>query len=327
MNIQTVENIYRKWVDERWGPSNRFAINNGWCSDFCLLTFENIPHVQLCSDHPEHAFVKIGHLYYDVEDTQGVSDWKNLIYYNKHALIRDRIPNPQIVSLKEFCTIWNFDYNKIVQSESVSTTKDSAVIKALTELGLRKETPLSPEQEQLLKQALNPDEQYYTDIIRIFESNTWSRTEAINDPTSVTYGGTLPLDSTRQLRKIYHYTSIQNAIRIMQGEWILPAGNISSQLAQDVYGTSDGGKYVYFGLSKNAAANNAVSTEVLLVINGEPYKNKAIVQLDKEGGIVLIYGGVPKTSILLACIENSTSSEAQQLMALLTRYKIQILHK
>lgn len=46
--------------------------------------------------------------------------------------------------------------------------KDSAVIKALTELGLRKETPLSPEQEQLLKQALDSHEQYLVDLQRIF---------------------------------------------------------------------------------------------------------------------------------------------------------------
>lgn len=46
--------------------------------------------------------------------------------------------------------------------------KDAAVIKALSELGLRKEIPLSPEQEQLLRQALDPHEQYLADIQKIF---------------------------------------------------------------------------------------------------------------------------------------------------------------
>lgn len=47
--------------------------------------------------------------------------------------------------------------------------KDATIIKALTELGLRKEVPLSPQQEQLLKQALDPQEQFYADIVRIFD--------------------------------------------------------------------------------------------------------------------------------------------------------------
>lgn len=47
--------------------------------------------------------------------------------------------------------------------------KDAAVIKALSELGLRKEAPLSPEQEKLLKNALDPNEQFYDAIIRIFD--------------------------------------------------------------------------------------------------------------------------------------------------------------
>ncbi len=46
--------------------------------------------------------------------------------------------------------------------------KDAAVIKALSELGLRKEDALTPEQEQLLKQALDPHEQYLTDLLKIF---------------------------------------------------------------------------------------------------------------------------------------------------------------
>lgn len=47
-------------------------------------------------------------------------------------------------------------------------SKDAAAIKALAELGLRKEIPLTPEQEQLLRQALDPHEQYLADIERLF---------------------------------------------------------------------------------------------------------------------------------------------------------------
>lgn len=46
--------------------------------------------------------------------------------------------------------------------------KDAAVLKALAELGLRQEIPLSPEQEQMLKQALDPHEQYLADIQALF---------------------------------------------------------------------------------------------------------------------------------------------------------------
>jgi len=46
--------------------------------------------------------------------------------------------------------------------------KDLEVIKALTELGLRKEVPLTPEQERMLQLALDPNEQYLEDLLKIF---------------------------------------------------------------------------------------------------------------------------------------------------------------
>lgn len=46
--------------------------------------------------------------------------------------------------------------------------KDAAAIKALEELGLRKEIPLTPEQEALFTQAIDPEEKFYADIERIF---------------------------------------------------------------------------------------------------------------------------------------------------------------
>ncbi len=47
--------------------------------------------------------------------------------------------------------------------------KDATVIKALSELGIRKEAPLTPEQERLLQLALDPNEQYLEDLLKIFK--------------------------------------------------------------------------------------------------------------------------------------------------------------
>jgi hypothetical protein len=47
-------------------------------------------------------------------------------------------------------------------------SKDSAVLKALAELGLKKEPQLTPDQEELLKQALDPEEQFLADVEKLF---------------------------------------------------------------------------------------------------------------------------------------------------------------
>lgn len=47
--------------------------------------------------------------------------------------------------------------------------KDAAAIKALAELGLRKEVPLTPEQEKMLQIALDPNEQFYDAVLKIFD--------------------------------------------------------------------------------------------------------------------------------------------------------------
>lgn len=46
--------------------------------------------------------------------------------------------------------------------------KDAAVIKALTQAGLRDDPQLSPEQEEMLKRALDPEEQFLHDVERLF---------------------------------------------------------------------------------------------------------------------------------------------------------------
>ena len=50
----------------------------------------------------------------------------------------------------------------------MSDHKDSAVIKALAELGLREEPKLTPEQEEALARALDPHLQYLKDVEDVF---------------------------------------------------------------------------------------------------------------------------------------------------------------
>jgi len=50
-------------------------------------------------------------------------------------------------------------------------SKDAAIIKALTQLGLRPEEQLSPEQESMFKAATDPEEQYLQDIERLFSND------------------------------------------------------------------------------------------------------------------------------------------------------------
>ena len=46
--------------------------------------------------------------------------------------------------------------------------KDPAIIKALTDINLHTEPELTPEQEELLRLALNPEEQFLNDVERLF---------------------------------------------------------------------------------------------------------------------------------------------------------------
>ncbi len=46
--------------------------------------------------------------------------------------------------------------------------KDAAVIKVLSELGLRDDPPIRPEFENLYPND-DPDEQFYDDVIRLFK--------------------------------------------------------------------------------------------------------------------------------------------------------------
>lgn len=49
--------------------------------------------------------------------------------------------------------------------------QDASVIKILTDLGLRKDPILTPDQEEVLKQATDPEEKFYADIVRVFDNS------------------------------------------------------------------------------------------------------------------------------------------------------------
>lgn len=49
------------------------------------------------------------------------------------------------------------------------TTSDAKVTKALSELGLRMEVPLTPEQEAIFKRATDSDEAYLYRVEQLFQ--------------------------------------------------------------------------------------------------------------------------------------------------------------
>lgn len=48
--------------------------------------------------------------------------------------------------------------------------KDAAVIKVLADIGYADEPELTPDQEEQLKRALDPDEQFLHDVEKLFQS-------------------------------------------------------------------------------------------------------------------------------------------------------------
>lgn len=58
-------------------------INNGDCYRWAYLAYRLHRRVTLCTylRGGEHAFVRIGKLYYDAQHSQGIQDWKNLAFF------------------------------------------------------------------------------------------------------------------------------------------------------------------------------------------------------------------------------------------------------
>ncbi len=53
--------------------------------------------------------------------------------------------------------------------------KDSAVVLSLAELGLLSDQELSPEQEEMLKRALDSEEQFLYDVENLFSEDPTSK--------------------------------------------------------------------------------------------------------------------------------------------------------
>ena len=154
-------------------------------------------------------------------------------------------------------------------------------------------------------------------------SVSFNREVAIKDKNSAAFGGRLPKGN--ELKSIHHITSTQTAIKILSSkEGFKSAHQIDPTFAEDSYGKdSDAGKFVYVGLSKEAAENSAVSTGVRFVLNGNPYKDRAIVQPDQEGGIAMFHGSIPRDAIQAVIINTSivSAKEEKAVLAAWDAYK------
>ena len=52
----------------------------------------------------------------------------------------------------------------------MKSTKDAATLAILASLNLRNEEPLTPEQEQMLQNALDPNDEFYEELLKIFKA-------------------------------------------------------------------------------------------------------------------------------------------------------------
>ena len=49
--------------------------------------------------------------------------------------------------------------------------KDASIIKVLTDLGLRDEPELTPEEEEMFIQATHPEEKFLAGVLKVFNSD------------------------------------------------------------------------------------------------------------------------------------------------------------
>lgn len=100
-----------------------------------------------------------------------------------------------------------------------------------------------------------------------------------------------------ELKKIFHYTSPESALKILGGEGFVPVGVINPEHAKFVYRNSGGEKFVYFGLTKQGAGNNASAGGVLFIVNANAYRKHALVDTEMEEGLVMYNGVLPRSAI------------------------------
>lgn len=121
--------------------------------------------------------------------------------------------------------------------------------------------------------------------------------DRLNDPDSAAHGGRKPA-SRKELTSLWHQTSNDAALKILQGSGLKPSSHISKELAAEGYAdTKDGGDYIYAGLNKEAAQLAAVGDGTIFRIGAGGAMNRTVVQPDKEGGIALIHGPLKLSEI------------------------------
>ena len=139
-------------------------------------------------------------------------------------------------------------------------------------------------------------------------SHVFARTA---DPQSAAYGGTKP-ESIKQLRSVYHQTSDEAAIKILEQGLLKTAKSVSPELAEEGYqDTKDGGEYVYIGLTKEASESAAVGEGTVFQFNLNPVRDRTVIQAEMEGGIALVHGDIKLSSIGIHAVHSKNKAVLQ----------------
>jgi len=120
--------------------------------------------------------------------------------------------------------------------------KDAAVIKVLSDIGMTDEPELTPAQEEHLKRALDPEEQYLYDVERLFNpqlTENWSGEDGIREEPNP-----LPIVDARMLSSVGSNTDyiIQKANEIGDGDMqqgMEKLGSVESIPVSKIIGTED----------------------------------------------------------------------------------------
>lgn len=90
-----------------WKPA---VINCGECYSWAYCALKVFPNsgIELCNtENNEHAFIKIGNLFYDSESVRGVKDWRQLHCITFMARGSKYLMRAQKYSLSKYKSLWN----------------------------------------------------------------------------------------------------------------------------------------------------------------------------------------------------------------------------
>ena len=137
----------------------------------------------------------------------------------------------------------------------------------------------------------------------------FSRTERVVDKESAAFGGRAP--EPRELRKVWHQSSPEAALSIIEDGEFKPALDVSEDLAEVYADTNDGGEYTYLGLSREASGFAAVSQGVQFRLNlTDDSPRRTVVQPDQEGGIALVHGRVSLNNVQAVITDDARVKKA-----------------